>query len=1267
MAANDREFTLIGKFDDRITQKLKDLNKLVKDLSKPLGPDNFTKSILSGITDSTKEVKNLQRELDKVRKVKMDFDRSDITAAIKETESLGKTVREVEKAGLKVNTSGLKEAQQEALTLGKILEANALIQVGEGFANALVTGASAAVGILQSGLSFLGGQFAKGAQDQLEDIQARGSLFGTLQAEGLFKSALEGKEGKALQEAMSNMYLRTKDVTRSMEGAINEVIRTSTVSSEVIQILSRQLGDNLLPAMLKEKKVTDLSQMSREELEKVMGGPKGVATELATLYSQIASIIPNPSYAPIAAMGFSQFLGSGRYDRNLTVFQSNPVLTKALDEGLIKFGNTVTGRIEAVRYALSVAMPEQALEEAKNTIAGGWQSINDTLLGPSGILTLTADVTRQGEKTLEIMTRSGARAIEIARNEERNAALLKRYIAGKNRTQEEIQAYEKNLSENHERFIKRLDDFYKSADSPIEVLATQFGPLMQSFANMINNAGNLFIGPITSMVEAMAVPIARLKVNFDNLGSNLLAFVKGDKDGIQMSFGEVLGRAFAEIFKTLAEYFNPEKAGKEIGGGIQQFFKDFEKGFKGGKVKGDYYLNLVLKSLEDIIMSLLFVNKNPLEGMTPLGDALLKIFALLAAPAFILSVVSGVIPLVIAGFGQLIVALFKGVAGSREVVPEFPDTPAGRRERQRWTRQREAAELARREKAERRKKALERLRRARERKRLERLKKLPKPLRSLAKLLPMAPMGLGALGAGGAGGAAGGAAAGAGAAAGGIAATVLSIVLIVAILTAAFVMFETPIRAFADSLYNWGTKLTNSKNWAESAFGHMLRGASILLSGFTDFFTGLWLIISGMFSGDSDRILLGIRKLFDGIGNTIKGTILFIGGLGGIIIGAIGNLFRAIAKGIADAWKRWRGEEDEIPNPQAAVPPRPREFPGVGTQTGVFNMPSVPPPPGLPSEESGGFAFGSANPFYGTLSEAINFEMAHKPPGSHLVIANSSETIIPAAGGFGDGVEGIISAIWGAAQNTVRGIQDSIERGSNYTNSVLNRGFSSSQQISIRAMEVSSRQNEQLMLAIRAAAATGGFMGEAGLAGGAGYGGRGVQLAGMLGNFIRSTGGAPGSIWEHPWHGGVRGRHARNSYHYSGRAIDIGAYANEQAGVIARIQEFNRRMGVRPVEFLHAGNDPNHQDHVHVAYALGEGRPAFFSSQTAAENWERKMIPASLRVRTITTNSGEASFGSPTLNAPITIYQQPNQNAEELASMVAIRIGMAIEELRNHV
>ena len=49
------------------------------------------------------------------------------------------------------------------------------------------------------------------------------------------------------------------------------------------------------------------------------------------------------------------------------------------------------------------------------------------------------------------------------------------------------------------------------------------------------------------------------------------------------------------------------------------------------------------------------------------------------------------------------------------------------------------------------------------------------------------------------------------------------------------------------------------------------------------------------------------------------------------------------------------------------------------------------------------------------MGAAINFENKHKPAGSKLVIANSSETIIPAAGGLG--VQDLIKAVQYSSQS----------------------------------------------------------------------------------------------------------------------------------------------------------------------------------------------------------------------------------------------------------
>jgi len=119
-------------------------------------------------------------------------------------------------------------------------------------------------------------------------------------------------------------------------------------------------------------------------------------------------------------------------------------------------------------------------------------------------------------------------------------------------------------------------------------------------------------------------------------------------------------------------------------------------------------------------------------------------------------------------------------------------------------------------------------------------------------------------------------------------------------------------------------------------------------------------------------------------------------------------------------------------------------------------------------------------------------------------------------------------------------------------------------------------------------APTSGAEGMGGLDLGKGYGSLGSKIAGELGRYVQKLGVVPGSIHEHPEFGGVLGRHAANSYHYQGRAIDLGAYAYEQGPILAAIAEFNKMKGVKPVQLLHARNEPSeHSDHVHVAYEHG--------------------------------------------------------------------------------
>jgi hypothetical protein len=349
---------------------------------------------------------------------------------------------------------------------------------------------------------------------------------------------------------------------------------------------------------------------------------------------------------------------------------------------------------------------------------------------------------------------------------------------------------------------------------------------------------------------------------------------------------------------------------------------------------------------------------------------------------------------------------------------------------------------------------------------------------------------------------------------------------------------------------------------------------------------------------------------------------------------------------------------------------------GPGGVSPLFTQPRTP---AAPPKSKGG---ATPNPIFGqwrayghsgttSLGNAINAEMRNKPAGSHLVIANSSETVIPAAGGYGDGMKGVIDAIWRSTADStsvmVKGFTELMKATATGDQKIASVTASTGAQTKAaidRSIAVQTSDTAKMMAAIKAASAFGGFGGGGGdMALGGGYGGKGSAIAGALGTFIKQTGGAPGSIHEHPQHGGVKGRHAPGSYHYSGRAIDIGAYAYEQGGVIARIKQFNAKHGVKPVEFLHAGNDRNHQDHVHVAYAHGLNNPRLFTSAKAAAAYEGMMAPANARVQTITANSSEKLGGNTTVNQNITISGA--QDPRQLAEMVFNYAAQAAQHINN--
>jgi hypothetical protein len=291
----------------------------------------------------------------------------------------------------------------------------------------------------------------------------------------------------------------------------------------------------------------------------------------------------------------------------------------------------------------------------------------------------------------------------------------------------------------------------------------------------------------------------------------------------------------------------------------------------------------------------------------------------------------------------------------------------------------------------------------------------------------------------------------------------------------------------------------------------------------------------------------------------------------------------------------------------------------------------------------------------GSLGSAVASEMRHKPSGSHLVVANSSETVIPAAGGFG--MEAFAGYLTATTKNTAASANLLV-----VIRDVLNRVFPVMD--NIKTMTSTSLTKSDNMLKTM----TSGAMKVKFMIGSGGKGGPGAvdafnPIASSYGLDVTSAyrPGDPG------YHGVNRARDYSNGSGPTPQMMDfaqymVAAFGGDLAELIYTPLGFSIKNGQITPPYAQAG----HYNHVHVAYAYGAGRPAFFGSVKDAQAWEGKMAPSYASISTVTANSSEGFGGSTTLNAPITIYQQPNQDPEELASLVAMRLSMVIDELRNH-
>jgi hypothetical protein len=228
-----------------------------------------------------------------------------------------------------------------------------------------------------------------------------------------------------------------------------------------------------------------------------------------------------------------------------------------------------------------------------------------------------------------------------------------------------------------------------------------------------------------------------------------------------------------------------------------------------------------------------------------------------------------------------------------------------------------------------------------------------------------------------------------------------------------------------------------------------------------------------------------------------------------------------------------------------------------------------------------------------------------KPPGSDLVIANSSETVIPAAGGYGmlDFVETLRAGFNRMATvfQTAQQKQDGLLR------QINNTLVTNQQQTNARLATLETKFTSPTM--------PGGL-------GGASAGGVDAFTSVAQGFGLQMTSGyRPG---DPGWHGANRARDFSNGTGPTPQMMQFAQYlASTYGSSLKELIYTPLGYSIKDGQIVPPYAQNSHYNHVHVAYAQGLGNPAFFSNQKDAASWEKQHLGAG--VKSITTNSAELS------------------------------------------
>ena len=414
--ADTRTFTLIGKFDDQITPKLKLINKEIAKLSDLFkntnknfsqfntGAMDFSKS-LSKVTSAAKDAK---RALDDLGNVK-----SSMKGAAGAADSFSKSMQDVGRSSgaLKQMTEGMdsfgnsaKKAHEETRgLLATILKAEALSKIGEGFAEGLQEGAHKTVEILHKGVEFMSERFKEAIEDEGHEVAAQMQYYSQIKAKNFFPDTSKMSAlAKQLQD-MKNVNIGREQYEIG-EATVQRAAKGQPVSQDTLTATFRSLTPYITPDILKRMGVT--GSTGAGQLATAMSTKKDPTTGKTYEQSVAPGMIALSELAQSNGPGMSkniirevqEYVESGMMKSNALAWmnplfkaQAKELTKKYTDQGL----DAVAARGKAVLEAATIAVPKEAMGIASQTVQAGMAALQQSVLSPkTGIFSLNAPMLR---------------------------------------------------------------------------------------------------------------------------------------------------------------------------------------------------------------------------------------------------------------------------------------------------------------------------------------------------------------------------------------------------------------------------------------------------------------------------------------------------------------------------------------------------------------------------------------------------------------------------------------------------------------------------------------------------------------------------------------------------------------------------------------------------------------------------------------------------------------------------------------------------------